>query len=136
MADERTLEHRTFRIAALAVLAAVGLARLGLSLSGVPDSAVRWVSMNAVGGTAAFAWGVVAPGSALPHDGRGGALPVPPDGFYPVADAILGASLGALVGAISGARSGERWKEVHLDRLRVGIAPMRHGVAFRVSISM
>jgi hypothetical protein len=60
MADEGTLEHRTFRIAALAVLAAVGLARLGLSLSGVPDSAVRWVSMNAVGWTAALAWGLVA----------------------------------------------------------------------------
>ncbi|MFN8095340.1 MAG: hypothetical protein U0599_24525 [Vicinamibacteria bacterium] len=64
MTAGQTPGHRTFRIAALAVLAVVGLARLGLSLSGMPDSIVRWVSMNVVGWTAALAWGVVAARSA------------------------------------------------------------------------
>jgi len=57
---ERTSEYLAFQKVGLAVLGCVGLARLGLSLSGMPDSAVRWVSMNAVGWLAAFAYGVVA----------------------------------------------------------------------------
>ena len=42
------------------MLACVGLARLGLSLSGMSDGAVQWVSMNAVGWLAALAHGFAA----------------------------------------------------------------------------
>src|SRR5437762_12191916 len=38
-----------FQKAWLILLAAVGLARLGLPLAGVPDRAVMWLSMTAVG---------------------------------------------------------------------------------------
>ena len=60
VSGEPTSQKALFRKVALAVLAVVGLARLGLSLSGVPDGVVRWLSMNVVAWLAAFAWGVVA----------------------------------------------------------------------------
>ncbi len=37
-----------FQWGVLAILTAVGLLRLGLSLSGLPDATVRWLAMNAV----------------------------------------------------------------------------------------
>lgn len=47
-----------FQKIVLAVLAAVGLARLGLSLAGVPNATVAWLSMNAVGWAGVFYYGV------------------------------------------------------------------------------
>src|SRR5437762_9460464 len=47
-----------FQKAWLILLAAVGLARLGLSLAGVPDRAVMWLSMTAVGWAAIISYGV------------------------------------------------------------------------------
>ena len=41
-------EYLRFQAVVLALLAAVGLARLGFSLAGGPDHTVRWLSMNAV----------------------------------------------------------------------------------------
>lgn len=63
MTDERKPPAVLFQRVALGVLAAIGLARLGLSLSGVPDGVVRWLSMNVVGWSAALAYGAVARGS-------------------------------------------------------------------------
>lgn len=60
VSGEPTAEKAVFGKVALAVLAGVGLARLGLSLSGVPDGVVRWLSTNAVGWLAAFAYGALA----------------------------------------------------------------------------
>ena len=42
----------------LALLAAVGLARLGLSLAGQPDTTVRWLSMTVVAWAAILYYGV------------------------------------------------------------------------------
>ena len=47
-----------FQKVVLLILFVVGLTRLGLSMSGAPNSAVRWVSINAVVWTAAIYYGV------------------------------------------------------------------------------
>ena len=39
----------------------------------------------------------------------------------------LGGAAGGLVGAVVGAIGGRAWEEVALDRLRVSLAPQRHG---------
>ncbi|MGE0454572.1 MAG: hypothetical protein AB7O37_20005 [Vicinamibacteria bacterium] len=39
-------EYLRFQAVFLALIVAVGLVRLGLSLAGLPDSSVRWASMN------------------------------------------------------------------------------------------
>ena len=44
---------------ALGLLAVVGLARLGLSLAGLPNSTVTWLSMTVVGWGAIVYYGVV-----------------------------------------------------------------------------
>lgn len=49
--------YLSFQKVVLALLAAVGLARLGLSLAGVATSLVAWVSMNLVGWLGAFYYG-------------------------------------------------------------------------------
>jgi hypothetical protein len=51
-------QYLDFQKVVLAVLAVVGLARLGLSLAGLPDSTTRWLSMNAVTWAAALYYGV------------------------------------------------------------------------------
>jgi hypothetical protein len=51
-------QYLGFQRVVLAVLAAVGLARLALSLAGLPDATVRWLSMNAVGWAGALYYGV------------------------------------------------------------------------------
>jgi hypothetical protein len=51
-------EYLRFQRVVLAVLAAVGLARLGLSLAGVPNAAVAWLSMNVVGWAGVLYYGV------------------------------------------------------------------------------
>jgi hypothetical protein len=47
-----------FQAVVLALLAAVGLARLGLSLAGLPDHTVRWLSMNAVAWAGVLYYGI------------------------------------------------------------------------------
>ena len=53
-------EYLRFQKVALAVLAAVGVGRLVLSLAGVPDHVVVWLSMNLVGWAAVIYYGVAA----------------------------------------------------------------------------
>ncbi|PYQ51107.1 MAG: hypothetical protein DMF78_14020 [Acidobacteria bacterium] len=55
---KRISEYLRFQRVWLAVLAAVGLARLGLSLAGLPDRTVMWLSMTVVGWAAIFYYGV------------------------------------------------------------------------------
>jgi hypothetical protein len=58
MFGKRVSEYLSFQKVALVVVAAVGLARLGLSLAGLPDSAVTWLSLTVVGWAAVFYYGV------------------------------------------------------------------------------
>src|SRR5207245_5816585 len=55
---KRISEYLRFQRVWLAVLAAVGLARLGLSLAGLPDRTVMWLSMTVIGWAAIFYYGV------------------------------------------------------------------------------
>jgi len=58
MFGKRLTEYLKFQKVWLALIAAVGLARLGLSLAGLPDSAVMFLSMTAVGWAAVIYYGV------------------------------------------------------------------------------
>jgi hypothetical protein len=58
MFGKRASQYLEFQKVWLALIAAVGLARLGLSLAGLPDTAVRWLSMTAVAWAAALYYGV------------------------------------------------------------------------------
>jgi hypothetical protein len=58
MFGKRVSEYLDFQKVPLAILAVVGLARLGLSLAGTPDKTVAWLSMNVVTWAAAFYYGV------------------------------------------------------------------------------
>jgi hypothetical protein len=58
MFGKRVSEYLDFQKIPLAILAVVGLARLGLSLAGTPDKTVAWLSMNVVTWAAAFYYGV------------------------------------------------------------------------------
>ena len=58
MFGRRISEYLDFQKWVLLALAAVGLARLGLSLAGLPDSQVQWLPMNAVGWAGALYYGV------------------------------------------------------------------------------
>jgi hypothetical protein len=51
-------QYLGFQKVFLALIVAVGLARLALSLAGLPDASVRWLSMNAVGWAGALYYGV------------------------------------------------------------------------------
>jgi len=55
---KRVSEYLAFQKPFLILLAAVGLARLGLSLAGLPNTSVRWLSMNAVLWIATVYYGV------------------------------------------------------------------------------
>jgi hypothetical protein len=55
---KRVSEYLAFQKPFLILLAAVGLARLGLSLAGLPNVSVRWLSMNAVLWIATVYYGV------------------------------------------------------------------------------
>jgi hypothetical protein len=57
MFDRRISEYIGFQKVFLGLIAAVGLARLGLSLAGLPDAAVRWLPMNAVAWAGALYYG-------------------------------------------------------------------------------
>jgi hypothetical protein len=58
MFGKRLSEYLRFQKAWLALIAAVGLARLGLSLAGLPDRTVAFLSMTVVGWAAVFYYGV------------------------------------------------------------------------------
>jgi hypothetical protein len=51
-------EYLRFQKVVLILLAVMGLARLGLSLAGLSDSAVRWLSMNLVAWAGTIYYGV------------------------------------------------------------------------------
>ena len=58
MFGKRLTEYLGFQKGWLVLTAAVGLARLGLSLAGAPDDSVRFLSMNALLWTGAVYYGV------------------------------------------------------------------------------
>ena len=58
MFGKRVSEYLAFQKVWLVLLAAVGLARLGLSLAGLPDRTVMFLSMTVVGWAAVFYYGV------------------------------------------------------------------------------
>ena len=58
MFGKRVLEYLAFQKVWLAIIAAVGLARLGLSLAGLPDRTVMFLSMTVVGWAAIIYYGV------------------------------------------------------------------------------
>ena len=58
MFGKRISEYLRFQKVWLALIAAVGLARLGLSLAGLPDRTVMFLSMTAVGWAAVIYYGV------------------------------------------------------------------------------
>lgn len=58
MFGKRVSEYLEFQKVFLVLIAAVGLARLGLSVAGLPNSTTRWFSMNVVAWAAVFYYGV------------------------------------------------------------------------------
>ena len=58
MFGKRLSEYLGFQKVWLALIAAIGLTRLGLSLAGLPDTTVRWLSMNVVAWAGALYYGV------------------------------------------------------------------------------
>jgi hypothetical protein len=58
MFGKRVSQYLEFQKVSLALLAVVGLTRLGLSLAGLPTSTVTWVSMNVVLWGATLYYGV------------------------------------------------------------------------------
>ncbi len=54
-------EYLGFQKVVLAAILGVGLARLGLSLAGLPDASVRWLSMNVPLWLGTFYYGVAVP---------------------------------------------------------------------------
>jgi hypothetical protein len=58
MFDRRISQYLDFQKVILGVLAAVGLVRLVLSLTGVPNATVAWLSMNVVAWAGALYYGV------------------------------------------------------------------------------
>jgi hypothetical protein len=58
MFGKRLSQYVRFQKLLLLLTAAVGLARLGLSLAGLPDDSVRWLSMNGVLWASAVYYGV------------------------------------------------------------------------------
>lgn len=60
MRDKPLSAYLAFQWPFIALIVAVGLLRLGLSLAGVPDRSVRWASMNVVVWAATIYYGVAA----------------------------------------------------------------------------
>jgi len=58
MFGKRLSQYLNFQKVALGLIAAVGLGRLGLSLAGLPDTTVTWLSLTVVGWAAALYYGV------------------------------------------------------------------------------
>jgi hypothetical protein len=99
MFGKRISEYLGFQKVALGVLAAVGLARLGLSLAGVPDATVAWLSMNVVAWAGALYYGV-----AVHAKGFGSYKHLLPLGFFQTVLQQAIAVLGILL-AIAGYRN-------------------------------
>ncbi len=79
MFGKRLSQYFDFQKALLGLTAAVGLARLGLSLAGLPDDGVRWLSMNVVLWASAVYYGV-----AVHTRGFGGYKQILPLAFFQV----------------------------------------------------
>jgi hypothetical protein len=62
---KRVSEYLAFQKPVLIAIAAVGLARLVLSLAGLPDSTVRWLSMNVVVLVGTIYYGIAVPRTAF-----------------------------------------------------------------------
>ena len=77
MFGKKVSEYLAFQKVVLAILAVVGLTRLGLSLAGLPDSTVRWLPMNAVAWAGALYYGV-----AVHTSGFGSYKQILPLGFF------------------------------------------------------
>ncbi len=77
MFGKRLSQYLDFQKVILGLLAAVGLARLGLSLVGVPNSTVAWLPMNAVAWAGALYYGV-----AVHTKGFGSYKQILPLGFF------------------------------------------------------
>jgi hypothetical protein len=92
-------QYLGFQKVFLVLLAVVGLARLGLSLSGLPDTTVRWFSMNAVAWAAAVYYGV-----AVHTSGFGSYRQILPLGFFQTVLQQSIAVLGILL-SIAGSRN-------------------------------
>jgi len=58
MFGKRISEYLGFQKVVVGLIAAVGLARLGLSLAGLPDATIVWLSMNVVAWAGALYYGV------------------------------------------------------------------------------
>jgi hypothetical protein len=58
MFGKRVSQYLSFQKLFLGLIAAVGLARLGLSLAGLPDTTVRWLSMTVVAWAGVLYYGV------------------------------------------------------------------------------
>ena len=58
MFGKKTPEYLAFQRTILVLMAVVGVARLVLSLAGIPDKVVVWFSMNLVGWAGAFYYGI------------------------------------------------------------------------------
>jgi hypothetical protein len=58
MFGKRLSDYLRFQKVPLTLVAAVGLARLGLSLAGLPDSSVAWLSMTVASWATVFYYGV------------------------------------------------------------------------------
>jgi hypothetical protein len=58
MFGKRISQYLGFQKVVLGLLAVVGLARLGLSLAGLPNTTVAWLSMNVVAWAGALYYGV------------------------------------------------------------------------------
>jgi len=79
MFGKRLSEYLGFQKVWLVLTAAVGLARLGLSLAGAPDDSVRYLSMNALLWTGAVYYGV-----AVYTRGFGSYKQILPQAFFQV----------------------------------------------------
>jgi hypothetical protein len=55
---KRLSEYVAFQKVFLALIAVAGIARLGLSLAGLPDATVKWSSLTAVGVVGVFYYGI------------------------------------------------------------------------------
>ena len=92
----RVSHYLDFQKVILGLIAAVGLARLGLSLAGLPNATVAWLSVNVVGWSAALYYGV-----AVYTSGFGSYKQILPLAFFQTVLAQAIAVLGILL-AIAG----------------------------------
>jgi hypothetical protein len=85
-------QYLGFQRVFLALIVGVGLARLALSLAGVPDTSVRWLSMNAVAWAGALYYGV-----AVHTSGFGSYKQILPLAFFQILAQQAVAALGILL---------------------------------------